>query len=97
MNKKRQKLLLAVDGSPRALNTVQYVGKVPPFHDKRIVLYHVFQGVPNCYWDLEREPKSVKVVASVRSWQVQQRKQLDIYMQKARTHLIAKLATGRQR
>ena len=88
MNKKKQKLLLAVDGSPRALDTVRYVGKVTPFHDKQIVLFHVFIGVPNCYWDLEREPKSVKVVAGVRSWQIQQRKQIDTYMEKARMHLI---------
>ncbi|MFY9704404.1 MAG: universal stress protein, partial [Desulfobacterales bacterium] len=60
--KKQKKILVALDGSERSMLTVKYITKMTPFEDMKIVLFNVFSGVPESYWDLEREPKSVKSV-----------------------------------
>jgi nucleotide-binding universal stress UspA family protein len=86
--KKLKKMLVPIDGSERALGTVRYISKIKPFHRMHVVLYHVFSAVPEAYWDLEREPKSVKTVKYVRAWQVEQRKQIEQYLQQAREILL---------
>jgi nucleotide-binding universal stress UspA family protein len=85
---KQKKLLLAVDGSDRSLETVKYVGKYTPFRSMKVVLFHVFSDVPDCYWDMEREPKSVKAVRHVRAWINERKKEMDAYMDKARQILL---------
>lgn len=88
MAPKPKRLLLAVDGSERALQTVRYAGEEDAFKGMRIVLFHVFNSIPDAYYDLEKEPKSVKVVRHVRSWESQQRKAIEAYMQDARQMLL---------
>jgi nucleotide-binding universal stress UspA family protein len=86
--KKQKKILVALDGSERSMLTVKYITKMAPFEDMKIVLLNVFSGVPESYWDLEREPKSVKSVKYVRAWEVQQRKKIEEFMGQARNVLI---------
>jgi nucleotide-binding universal stress UspA family protein len=86
--KKQKKILVALDGSERSLLTVKYILKVAPFADMKIVLFNVFSGVPESYWDLEREPKSVKSVNYVRAWEVEQKKKIEAFMDQARGILI---------
>jgi len=83
-----KRLLVAVDGSDRAIQTVRYAGEEEAFNGMRIVLFHVFNSIPDAYYDLEKEPKSVKVVRQVRSWEVNQKKALRAYMENARRMLI---------
>ena len=88
MATRQKRLLLAVDGSERALQTVRYAGEEDAFKGMKIVLFHVFNSIPDAYYDLEKEPKSVKVVRHVRSWESQQRKAIEAYMQDARQMLL---------
>ncbi len=88
MAPRQKRLLLAVDGSKRALQTVRYAGEEDSFKGMRIVLFHVFNSIPEAYYDLEKEPKSVKVVRHVRSWEANQRKAMDKFMQEAKEMLI---------
>jgi len=67
--------------------TVKHITKIAPFEDMQIVLFNVFSGVPESYWDLEREPKSVKSVKYVRAWEVQQKKKIEAFMEQARNAL----------
>lgn len=85
---KSKRLLLAVDGSERALQTVRYAGEEHAFRGMKIVLLHVFNSIPDAYYDLEKEPKSVKIVRQVRSWEVNQKKAIHQYMDDARQMLI---------
>ncbi|MBW2442316.1 MAG: universal stress protein [Deltaproteobacteria bacterium] len=85
---KKMKLLVPVDGSNRALNTIRYVGRVKPFRDMEIVLFHVFNSVPEGYWDLEKDPRSTSTVRQVRSWEIEQRKKIKLYMEQARQYLV---------
>jgi len=85
---KKRKILVPVDGSDRALNTVRYVARVEPFHKMGIVLFHVFSSVPEGYWDLEKDPRSTSTVRQVRSWEIGQRKGIKQYMEQARQFLM---------
>jgi nucleotide-binding universal stress UspA family protein len=86
--KKKKKILVPVDGSDRALNTVRYVAKVDLFRSMNIVLFHVFSSVPEGYWDLEKDPRSTSTVRQVKSWEVQQRKIINQYMEQANQFLL---------
>jgi nucleotide-binding universal stress UspA family protein len=88
MAPRQKRLLLAVDGSERALQTVRYAGEEDAFKGMKIVLFHVFNSIPDAYYDLEKEPKSVKVVRHVRSWEAQQKKNIRKYMDEARQMLL---------
>jgi nucleotide-binding universal stress UspA family protein len=52
-------------------------------------LFHVFNSIPDAYYDLEKEPKSVRVVRHVRSWEAQQKKNIRKYMDDARQMLFS--------
>jgi nucleotide-binding universal stress UspA family protein len=80
--------LLAVDGSERGLQTVRHAARFEPYQRIQVNLFHVFSAVPDSYWDLEKEPKSVKSVKHVRAWEHQQRKEIQQYMQKAERILL---------
>jgi nucleotide-binding universal stress UspA family protein len=88
MAPRQKRLLLAVDGSDRALQTVRYAGEEEAFKGMKIVLFHVFNSIPDAYYDLEKEPKSVKVVRHVRSWEAEQKKNMRTYMEEARQMLL---------
>jgi nucleotide-binding universal stress UspA family protein len=88
MAPRQKRLLLAVDGSDRALQTVRYAGEEEAFKGMKIVLFHVFNSIPDAYYDLEKEPKSVKVVRHVRSWEAEQKKKTRKYMEDARQMLL---------
>jgi nucleotide-binding universal stress UspA family protein len=85
---KKMKILVPVDGSNRALNTVRYVGRVEPFRHMQIVLFNVYNSVPEGYWDLEKDPRSTSTVRQVRSWEIEQRKQINQYMEQANQYLV---------
>jgi nucleotide-binding universal stress UspA family protein len=82
------KLLVPVDGSDRSMNTVRYVSKIDPFRGMRVVLFHVFSKVPDGFWDLETDPRSTSTVREVRAWEVQQKKNINQYMERARQFLL---------
>lgn len=89
MKRKRQKsLLLAVDGSERALGAVRYVSRVPSFKPMHISLLSVYNTIPEYYWDLERHPKVGRQVRDVRSWDMQQERQLRQFLEEARQLLV---------
>lgn len=84
-----KKLLVLLDGSERSMETVRYLADEAPLRGASLVLFHVFNAVPECYWDLAKSPKSVKVVPSVMAWQSQQKKEIQAYMQRAKELLVA--------
>jgi nucleotide-binding universal stress UspA family protein len=84
----QKKILVLVDGSERSMNTVQYVGKFLPPAGLQVVLFHVFSPVPECYWDLENEPQSIRTVSQLRSWEQQTRKNIEEFMKNAKDLLV---------
>jgi nucleotide-binding universal stress UspA family protein len=88
MASRQKRLLLTVDGSERALQTVRYAAEEDAFKGMKIILFHVFNSIPDAYYDLEKEPKSVKVVRHVRAWEAQQKKAIRQYMDDCRQMLL---------
>jgi len=86
--KNQKKLLVLLDGSERSMKTVEYVSQVRPFAGMHIVLFHVFSGVPEWYWDMEKEPKNFHEIDQLKAWETQKKKEIEYYMKKARQLLI---------
>ncbi len=84
-----KKLLVAVDGSDRSVRTVKYLAEMPAFFNLGINLFNVFIGIPESYYDLGKEPASVKITAGLYAWEKQQRSQLEKQMQKCRKILLS--------
>ncbi len=88
INTNRRKILVTVDGSDRAFNTVRYIANVEPFQKMHVVLFHVFSSVPDSYWDLEKTPIGSKTVRKIRNWEIQQEKYIQQFMQQTNQFLV---------
>ena len=84
----QKKILVLVDGTEHSLQTVQYVGKFLPPENLQVVLFHVFCGVPECYWDIGREPQHKSAISQLKAWEFQQKKNIDAYLEQARQLLL---------
>ncbi len=88
MADKEKRLLVVVDGTERSLMTIRYLTQFIPFYSMSITLMHVFSTVPEPYWDLEKEPSSIKFAASMRVWKRQHEIRITEYMDKCRRMLV---------
>lgn len=86
--REQKKLMVLVDGSARSLLTVDYVGKCRTFSNMKIVLFHVFSGVPECFWDLKHETIGSRTAKHMQLWEDQRKRDINAYMDRARQHLI---------
>jgi nucleotide-binding universal stress UspA family protein len=84
MNTPSRKILLVVDGSYQAYETVNYASEVLPPSDTEIVLFHVTSKVPESFWDLEKDPAWQQKVQTVRGWEIQQERKIADFMERAR-------------
>jgi nucleotide-binding universal stress UspA family protein len=84
----QKKLLVLVDGSERSQKTIEYICQIKPFIQNRLVLYHVFTGVPEGFWDLEKEAVNLAAVNQLRVWEVQKKIEIREFMKKAKSCLL---------
>ena len=84
----KRKILLALDGSDRAFETVRYVCQIPPFREMHVVLFTVFSKIPDAYWDMERQPNLGKRMRDIRAWEGQKQKAIKEDMKNAWQKLI---------
>jgi nucleotide-binding universal stress UspA family protein len=85
---KLKRILLALDGSDRAFETVRYINEIPPFREMEVVLFTVISKIPEDYWDLERQPNLGQRIRNVRAWERQNHKSIKEYMKGARKRLM---------
>jgi nucleotide-binding universal stress UspA family protein len=86
--KSQQKMLVLVDGSERSMKTVEYICQVKPFLKNKVVLYNVFTGIPEGFWDLEKEAINLSAVNQLRVWEVQKKIEIREFMRKAKVSLM---------
>jgi len=85
----QKKLLVLVDGSERSIPTANYVKDFMPVDENtRIVLFHVFSGIPEEYRELEKDPTCVKVVDQLRSRETEEKRKIRICLEQAKKSLI---------
>jgi len=85
----KQKLLVLVDASDRSLKTLDYIRLVPPFREMRIVLFHVFTGVPDEFWDMESQAHANLATRELKEWEERKKYEVAVFMEKARETLVA--------
>ena len=89
MSENKNKILVALDGSQRAFETIRYICRFVPFRRKEVVLHNIITKVPECYYDLKKEPFSYRVTSQVKAWELGYKAKIEEFMEKARMMLIA--------
>lgn len=86
----QKKLLVLVDGSERSIQTVNYVKDFMPVDENtRIVLFHVFSGIPEEYRELAQEPTCVTVVDQLKNRETQEKGKIQACLEQAKNILIS--------
>lgn len=86
----QKKLLVLADGTERTLRTVQYLTQVMPVDaDTRIVLFHVFSGIPEEYRDLGNDPICLPAFRELETRETQEKKNIRAYLEQAKNNLVA--------
>jgi nucleotide-binding universal stress UspA family protein len=84
VGKSKKKILLAVDGSKQAFEAVRYAGRLFPPDRTEVVLFHILTQFPESFWDIEKEPGNRLEEDRIRSWEIEQKQKIEIFMEKAR-------------
>jgi len=84
MGKYKRRILLAVDGSDQAFETVRYVSQLLPPNRLEVVLFHVTSKIPESFWDIEKNPTFRHQLAPVAVWATQQQTAIHEFMEKSR-------------
>lgn len=82
------RMLIALDGSAGAAETVKYVGKMPVLKSFELHLFSVFTKIPEIYWDLNIQPLLGGRMSDIRAWEVQNQKTIEDHLAKARERLV---------
>ena len=84
-----QKVLVAIDGSKRSIQTVNYIAGLKALVNAEVHLFNVFHHIPESHYDLAREPASINMMSNMISWEQDQRRQIEHHMKKCREILLA--------
>lgn len=87
MTQTKQKILVLIDGSERSKMTVDYVASVPSFKNMEIVLFHVYDEIPECYWDLDNAINP-DAVSKLEMWKKEKQERVNAFTQDARNRLL---------
>ena len=85
---KRDRILIALDGSEHAFEGVIYISRIPCFQRMKVDLLYVFMKAPETYLDLESQPFYAQEVRDIRSWVMQEKTDLHDYLEIASQYLI---------
>jgi nucleotide-binding universal stress UspA family protein len=84
MERERNKILVAVDGSEQSNDLVEYLSGVIPAQDTEIVLFHVMGKVPDSFWDWETDPLTPRHLDHLKKWETEREKQVRDLMRRVR-------------
>ena len=88
MTDNRNRLLVALDGSQKAFRTISYLCTFKPFLKKELVLHNIITRIPQCYYDLRKDPSSYSAASRMMAWEYGYRTQMESFMEKATARLI---------
>ncbi len=83
-----RRILIAFDGSFHANEATRYIGSIPRFRHMEIVLFHVFQKIPECYYDMENATPMASRMKEIHAWEAQQEHDMEDALTKARQCLV---------
>jgi hypothetical protein len=88
MNSKGKRILVALDGSEHALNTVRYLGQVLPSHGTELVFFCVLGKEPDYFLDSAVNPASRYGEDIAARWRMERRNTIEKYMEDARRIMV---------
>ncbi len=88
MNANGRKILVTVDGSAHALDTVRYLGWTLPPHGVELVLFCVLNTEPEFFPDNAESPGAGSASNVTGDWKTQQRNAIDLFMANASQILV---------
>lgn len=88
MTENKNRLLVALDGSQKAFRTITYLCTFKPFLKKELVLHNIITRIPQCYYDLKKNPSSYSAASRMMLWEHGYRTQMESFMEKAKDRLI---------
>ncbi|SFM42562.1 universal stress protein [Thermodesulforhabdus norvegica] len=83
-------LLVALDGSEASFEAVRYVAMLLHPDSWNIHLTHIWDPVPEGFWDFEINPLGRARTAAFSAWQARVRKNIDEFMERSRSYLVEK-------
>ena len=89
MSEYANKLLVALDGSARSRETVQYLASFSPFKNFELVLFSVMSRVPESFYDLRSDDFNPAALSRVRIWENSRKALMEEFMVRSRNKLIA--------
>lgn len=84
-----KKLLVLVDGSERSVQTAEYVKNFIPAENTRIVLFHVFGGIPEEYRELANDPTCIDSVHRLKDMESEQKRKLREHLEQVKQILVS--------
>ncbi len=84
MERERNKILVAVDGSENTHELVDYLSGVIPAQETELVLFHVLGKVPDSFWDWEKDPLTPRHLDHLKKWEIEREKQVRNLMRNIR-------------
>lgn len=88
MGNAMERVLIAVDGSEHSLEAALYAGAILRTGDAEIKLLHVFQKVPDAFWELQRHPDWAPKVRQVRGWEAELREKALHFLESVQLALV---------
>ena len=82
MENRGKRILVAVDGSEQSFHAVRYAGRMAP-PDSKIVLFHVFNKIPDVFWDMGGDYPFREHLIRVGAWETRQKKEIERFMDTA--------------
>jgi nucleotide-binding universal stress UspA family protein len=84
----KKNILLCIEGPERCMDTVRNLSNFEPLKTSHIKLFHVFRGLPDFYWDIEKNPTGEKFLSYKFSYATDRRVRVENDMKKARDILV---------
>lgn len=88
MTENKNRLLVALDGSQKAFRTISYLCSFRPFLKKELVLHNIISRIPQCYYDLRKDPSTCSAASHMMAWEYGYRTQMEAFMEKATARLV---------
>lgn len=83
------KVLVAIDGSDRSIETVHYLAAMRALSNSEINLFHVYHKTHDGYYDLAKKTIGTKASDSLKAWETHQHLRIEAYLERCREILLA--------
>ncbi len=89
MERERNKILAAIDGSEQTHELVDYLSGIIPAQETEIVLFHVMAKIPDSLRNREKDPQTARHIENLKKWEVEREKQVRDLMRSLRRQFVS--------